>query len=402
MNKIFLLLTCFIFSLSVFGQKALKGVIIDAENGLPLPGASVFLSNTSVGTTANADGAFSLPIPEGRYDLIVSSIGFETHNQTISSAGLPGHITIKLNPKAKELETVVLHAFEKDGWKKWGQFFLENFIGTSALAQDCILKNKEVIKFRSSKATNEITAIALEPLLIENKALGYTIRYQLEDFTYNFKTRFLYYAGYPLFKPMSGSTSRQRRWENKRKEVYFGSMMHFMRSVFRNTLETENFEVFPLKKIPNTEKARVKEVYKKQILSRSGGSVSVHSASKDSSDYYSRILSQEDYYDVAGKTKLTGDSVAYAVNATTAGMDFPDYLLIIYKNGIAPPEYMRQFPKNSSAIMSQVTLHNQKPIEIQANGSYYQPSDLVSFGYWAWFEKIATMLPFDYKANDRK
>jgi hypothetical protein len=83
-------------------------------------------------------------------------------------------------------------------------------------------------------------------------------------------------------------------------------------------------------------------------------------------------------------------------------MDFPDYLLIIYKNGIAPPEYMRQFPKNSSAIMSQVTLHNQKPIEIQANGSYYQPSDLVSFGYWAWFEKIATMLPFDYKANDRK
>ena len=402
MNKIFLLLTCFIFSLSVFGQKALKGVIIDAENGLPLPGASVFLSNTSVGTTANADGAFSLPIPEGRYDLIVSSIGFETHSQTISSAGLPGHITIKLNPKAKELETVVLNAFEKDGWKKWGQFFLENFIGTSALAQDCILKNKEVIKFRSSKATNEITAIALEPLLIENKALGYTIRYQLEDFTYNFKTRFLYYAGYPLFKPMSGSTSRQRRWENKRKEVYFGSMMHFMRSVFRNTLETENFEVFPLKKIPNTEKARVKEVYKKQILSRSGGSVSVHSASKDSSDYYSRILSQEDYYDVAGKTKLTGDSVAYAVNATTAGMDFPDYLLIIYKNGIAPPEYMRQFPKNSSAIMSQVTLHNQKPIEIQANGSYYQPSDLVSFGYWAWFEKIATMLPFDYKANDRK
>lgn len=402
MNKLFLLFICIISTMSVSGQKVLKGVVVDAENGLPLPAASVFLSNTTIGTTGDANGTFSLPVPEGRYDLVVSSIGFETHNQIISHGALPGYLTIKLNPKAEELETVVLNPFEKDGWNTWGKFFLDHFIGTSALAGDCLLKNKEVVKFRLSKKTNEITAIALEPLRIENKALGYTIRYQLEDFTYNFKTRYLYYAGYPLFAPMAGSTARQRRWENKRKEVYFGSMMHFMRSVFRNTLEAEDFEVFPLKKIHNSEKARVKEVHRKQVISRSGEPVTVPSASKDSSDYYSRILSQEDYYDVAGKTKLTGDSIAYAVNTTTAGMDFPDYLLVIYKNGIAPSEYKRQFPKNSSAIMSQLTLLNQKPVEIQANGSYYQPSDLMSFGYWAWSEKIATMLPFDYTANERK
>jgi hypothetical protein len=40
--------------------------------------------------------------------LIVSSIGFETHNQTITSNDVGGlTITIKLQPKVKALETVV-------------------------------------------------------------------------------------------------------------------------------------------------------------------------------------------------------------------------------------------------------------------------------------------------------
>ena len=47
-------------------------------------------------------------------------------------------------------------------------------------------------------------------------------------------------------------------------------------------------------------------------------------------------------------------------------------------------------------MMSQIYLINNKPIEIEPNGSYYEPSDLATLGYWAWSEKIATMLPFDY------
>jgi hypothetical protein len=50
--------------------------------------------------------------------------------------------------------------------------------------------------------------------------------------------------------------------------------------------------------------------------------------------------------------------------------------------------------------MSQVTLINEKPLEIQANGSYYPPSTIMSLGYWAWFEKMATMLPFNYEVKE--
>ena len=391
---------CLLLSLSVTGQKTLKGIVSDADGGQPIPGASVFLSNTSVGTVANGQGEFTLQIPAGKYDLITSSIGFETGSQTISSTDLPDFITIKLKTKAKELETVIFEPFEKDGWNKWGRFFIENFIGTSAFAKDCILKNKDALKFRHSKKKNVLTAVGFEPLIIENKALGYTIRYQLEDFSFDFKTNYLYYAGYPLFQEMDGGLVKKRRWEDARSKAYRGSMMHFMRSVFRNTIAQESFDVFALKKVFNVEKARVKSVYRNRIKIHSGKATNLAGSGEDSSDYYNKILAQEDYFDVVGKSKLTGDSIAYAVNNVTAGLEFKDHLLIIYKMGTAPSEYRQQYPKSSAAMMSQITLVNQEPIEIQANGSYYQPTNLLSLGYWGWSEKIATMLPFDYQLKE--
>lgn len=399
MKQIFLC-WALILALTTQAQTVLKGVVIDAEKAKAVPGASVFLNNTSVGTSADAEGKFELTIPAGKYELIVSSIGYETFNQTVVSSELQNFITIKLKLKAPELETVVIEPYEKDGWEKWGKFFLDNFIGTSAYAQDCKIKNTDVLRFRNSKKENTLTATALEPLIIENKALGYTIKYQLESFGYDFKTRYLSYTGYPFFEPMKGGEGRQKRWEKKRKESYYGSMMHFMRSLYRNTLAQEGFEVRALQKIENTEKKRIRDVYKANRKTSTDGKMIVSTISKDSSEYYNSVLRQEDYHDIIGKNILPGDSIAYAVDSTTAGLAFNNYLLIIYKNKLAALEYRQQFPKSSTALMSQLTLINQRPVEIEANGNYYSPSDLLSLGYWAWWEKIATMLPFDYKVKE--
>jgi hypothetical protein len=198
---------------------------------------------------------------------------------------------------------------------------------------------------------------------------------------------------------MNGGSSKHKRWEKKRKEVYYGSMMHFMRSLYRNKIVEEGFEVRHLKKIPNPEKQRAKEALRKEISASRADSVraiTISSGKKDSSEYYSTSLNESDYIDVVEKKILPGDSMAYAMDSVTAAFDFSNYLLINYKNKIAPPEYRQSYPKSSSAMMSEVILINQIPIGIQANGSYYNPSDLLSLGYWAWSEKIATMLPFDY------
>ena len=38
---------------------------------------------------------------------------------------------------------------------------------------------------------------------------------------------------------------------------------------------------------------------------------------------------------------------------------------------------------------------------IEPGGNYYPPQAFMTVGYWAWDEKIANMLPLDYKKVDR-
>jgi hypothetical protein len=392
--------TCFLLLLCFAGnsQRLLKGVVVDEEKNRPIANASVFLNTTTFGTVTNSQGSFELSIPNGKYELIVSSIGYDTYNETINTDKAPDFVTIKLKVKTQVMETVVVEPFEKDGWNKWGKFFLENFIGTSANARNCRIKNIGVIHFRNSKKKNELSATADEPLIVENKALGYTLQYQLESFVYNFKSRYLIYTGYPFFQPMKGNAGRQKRWERRRSEAYFGSMMHFMRAVYRDKIAEENFEVRSLQKIPNIEKQRVKTAYSsnQHRVTTSEGTIALTTINKDTASYYDHILAQEDYRDVIGKNLVVGDSIAYGIDSTTAGLYFKDYLLVIYKNKLAPLEYRQLYPKSSTAMMSQIVLINQKPVAIEVNGSYFNPVDLMSTGYWAWSEKIATMLPFDY------
>lgn len=395
MRFLFLLLSILSFQF-ITAQKILKGVVLDEEKNTPLPKASVFLSNTSIGTTANDEGRFQLSIPEGRYNLIVSSVGYATHNQTISAAEVSDLLSIKLKIKAPELEAVIIEPFEKDGWQKWGSWFITNFVGTTEYSRDTKIKNPEVLKFRNSKKKNELTAIAIAPLIIENKALGYRVTYQLEDFRYDFKSRYLFYAGYPFFENLEGGDRKKRQWEKNREDVYYGSLLQFMRAVYRNRIIEEGFEVRRLKKIPNSEKQRVRAVYKTNVRADDNGML-VSTVRRDSTAYYNHVLSQPDYTSIVGSTLLPGDSIAYAVDSTTAGLDFEEYLLVIYKHKSMPSEFTQLFPKSNNAMMSEITLIKSKPLQIQANGSYFNPEELLSSGYWGWWEKMGTMLPFDYR-----
>jgi len=396
-------LLCFFLTTAAYSQRLLKGIVLDADKNTPVPKASVFLNNTSVGTTANDEGRFELYIPAGKYELIVSSVGFNTGNQSITGTDVPGYLTIKLTHKAPELEAIVIEPYLKDGWQQWGRFFLENFIGTTAEAGNCSILNKDVIRFRHSKKDNRLTAHASEPLLIENKALGYRIRYQLETFRYDFQKRYVLYTGYPFFEELKGSNRKQKAWEKKRQETYLGSLMHFMRSVYRNTIMTEGFEVRHLQKVPNVEKQRVKARYRQMFQTAQAGNTVIVSGvnqTPDSAAYYEEILRQPDEKDVIGREVLPGDSIAFAVDSVTAGLYFPHHLYVNYKKGAVPVEYKQLYPSGAHAMLSHIFLLDGQAVTIQANGMYYDPAEVVSSGYWGWSEKVATMLPYDFKPKE--
>ena len=376
----------------------IKGRVISADQKTPLAGVSVFLSNTSFGTTSNSAGEFQLSAPSAKYDLIASSVGFETHAQTVTSEN-SSDLVITLSPKAQVLDEVIVGAFEKNGWNTWGKFFIENFIGTTEWAEDCVIKNTDVIKFRRDKKKNTISAIALDRLIIENKSLGYTISYQLEGFEYDFKTTYLSYMGYPLITPMTGNAAKERRWKSRRDDVYYGSMMDFMRALYRNKISEAGFEVRRLVKTPNTEKQRVREIYRNRALIMRTNMLNKYDPVGDSTAYYQKILEQTDEISTFSPYLITGDSIAYAIDSVTAALEFPDFLHIIYKKAKAPQKYRERSPQNTR-MMSELQFVTPGPLEVQSNGNYFPPLKLVSSGYWAWSEKVGSFLPFDYKPSE--
>ncbi|MEN9299394.1 MAG: hypothetical protein RLZZ429_1707 [Bacteroidota bacterium] len=406
--RIVFVLFVLLYSLQVsFAQPALRGKVIAGDTKQPIHLANVFLSNTSIGTVTNAEGVFVLDrFPQGRFDVVVSCIGYETYVTTIQYAQLPANIEVVLKPKVNVLQEVVVEPYEKNGWERYGTFFMENFIGTSALAADCKLKNPETIRFRYNKKENILRAFADEPIILENKALGYILRYDLKVFEYNYATRIFYFQGYPLFEDIQ--TDRKRllnRWEKNRSEAYYGSMMHFMRSLFRNQLIENGFEVRKLIKVSEEEKKRVRSIYNSRTYINGSGNIVVNDSllgngNKDSADYYRKVMRQPEKMAVLINQLLPGDSIAFAIDSFTAGLYFDDYLQIIYKYKQVPVEYVRTNSLSvqpKTPVMSEIFLPKKNAIAVLANGSYFEGIDLISSGFWGWWEKLATMLPFDYK-----
>lgn len=87
-----------------FAQTArtIKGKVVD-EKGEPLTGASVLVVGTTVGAAADLDGNFSLNLPAGKTQLVVSFIGYTDQKVTAKNG-----MTITLQPDSKSLSEVVV------------------------------------------------------------------------------------------------------------------------------------------------------------------------------------------------------------------------------------------------------------------------------------------------------
>src|SRR4051794_10688117 len=79
------------FSLISFAQRVVTGTVNAANQ--PASGATVTVSGTNVATQTNAEGKFSISVPQGRNSLTVTYIGFE--NRTID-VGSNSTVTVSL------------------------------------------------------------------------------------------------------------------------------------------------------------------------------------------------------------------------------------------------------------------------------------------------------------------
>jgi CarboxypepD_reg-like domain len=361
MKKIISFLILLFFTATCFSQSyyTVYGKVISAETRQPLQGASVFAQNTTLGTATDAEGNFKLSLPDGGYSLAITFTGYNTESKRISNAdGNDRNAVYELSQKQKQMEEVAVVATSevKDGWAKYGGFFIEKFIGQTTNSASCSIKNKDAVKFYFSRKKNRLKVMAAEPLQIENKALGYNIQYNLDSFTHEYNTQVSLYTGFPLFEEMTAAGSEQQAaWQKARSDAYKGSILHFMRSLYNKTLQPQGFEV--------------------QFLVQVNGN--------------DTALSLKDYYAALNYTKEDSSAIVEVKpNQLRVG--------IIYTKEKPAGNFITLNPEEPSAFQfSTLTFLPGESIGIEQNGYYFEQNDIAISAYWTW-DRIADQLPYNY------
>lgn len=401
MRKLFFFL---LLSYPVFPQ--VTGTVISEPGRQPVPFASVFINNSTLGTTTDENGRFSLSrLTPGKHELVVSLLGYEKFF-TVITVPQEKPLTILLREKSTQLDQVTVRAFDKDGWKTWGTLFTESFIGTSANAKRTVLKNTGDLRFRHNKKENVLEVFAVAPLRVQNRALGYDLEYHLELFRIDFKNNSQVYAGYPFFKEArSVSKSHIRR----RESAYNASLMKFMRSLYHNTVQKDGYSVRKMVEIRNREKERIKAIrdkYTLKELDASGRLLSVSAPAypediytPDSLAYFRTVLGQPDSKFSLYKDTLSTFQLVRTDPEGPKKLYFKDYLYVVNTLHKEDPLYL-EFKREKRAPAAQTSLLSMledEAIEIQENGNYFPPLNLFTGDYWGWSNKIADLLPLDYK-----
>ena len=358
--KVVVTLLCSFFYMQSFSQNnfTVSGKVLNQQSGLPMPAASVFAQNTTLGTVTDDNGNFKLSLPQGGYDLVITFTGYRTESKRITTADANENITINLKEKEKELETIAIISTNEvtDGLAKYGVFFNEEFIGKTDNSKRTTIQNPDVLHFFYSKKKNRLKITATEPLIIKNEALGYNIKYTIDSFTHEYNSGTSIYTGFPLYEEMQGDSTQKLVWETNRKAAYNGSLLHFMRSVYNKDLKTQQFEIqFIISQNGKDNAIKIKDAY-----------AAINYEKDDSTQTVEILPNQKDV-----GILFMGDkpSVAYLTDHPTEPKDFKFSIL--------------SFKPNESIIIEQ-------------NGYFYDQNDISISGYWTW-DKVGEQLPYDYR-----
>ena len=361
MKRSILFLIIAFCSLHGFSQTGytISGKIIDDATKQPLQGASVFAENTTIGTATNEQGFFTLRLPGGGYSIAITFTGYQTETKRVT-AGDAGNneMLIEIKKKEKALEEFVVKSTSEvaDGLQKYGDFFLENFIGKTENGRQSYIKNKEALKFFYYRRAKRLKILATAPLEIVNDALGYTIKYQLDSFVHEYNTQVSLYTGNPLFQEMQSNDQAQlEKWKVARKVAYNGSILHFMRSMYQKKLKEEGFEIQFIVKYNDKETA----------------------------------IPLKNFY---GAVNYSMDDSSKLVDILPRQRE----MAVIYKNEVSSDQYLETTPDASSKFqLSVLSFLPDESLNIEHNGFYFEQHDITITGYWAW-EKIGDMLPYDF------
>ena len=249
--RIYFSFICLFLSVTVFGQQKLSGYVYSAKDSTALEAVSIYFDGTTIGSITNQKGHYSISAQESiKSPLVITMMGYSPvyiNNYLNTNGKMP---PVYLEEMTEQLDQVFL---ETDPWTRERKLkvFMREFLGRSQEALKCKIHNPEALKLHYSPSQLKLTAWANEPLIIENKHLGYTVNYTLNDFYVNYEkslssgmqfVNMVYYEGFSFYQELKKKT--RRKYIKNREDSYSGSTLHFMRSLAQKKLHENGFRIF--------------------------------------------------------------------------------------------------------------------------------------------------------------
>ncbi|HEV7379535.1 MAG TPA: carboxypeptidase-like regulatory domain-containing protein [Dyadobacter sp.] len=402
--KIPLLLLSIFFTLIIESSSAqnqqMSGKAVDGVTNQPMELVNIFITNTTYGTTTDHAGKFTLSLPNGHYEVVVSMVGYEpiVYPVILSDTKQPPPLVFKLTPSQTELSSVSVKTKRDPSWYTNLELFKEGFIGKSEIASRCKLVNPETLIIVYDENTNTLKVSAKDLLIIENPELGFRIYYLLIEYVYDYNSKYLTYLGYPLFEQLTGSKSREKKWQKNRLKAYNGSVMHFVRTLRNEQLEEEGFNLRRLIRMPNPDRPTEEQLQEaRKQLAIMGTNTPINDDHP-----IGKILAKASLPKVIEKldtTRVPYSQYLLKGDSHMRQLSFEGFLQVVYTGEKEEPTYVAaesMFRKRQPTYQTSVISMKQEKVILDESGSLADPLALTFEGYWGW-EKAGDMLPLDYQ-----
>lgn len=403
-NVLLSIIYCLIVFPSVGQTYTIRGRVVDSTTKDPIPFTTVFINQTTNGAISEPDGSFSITFEQQNAEVVISYVGYEPIIYPIDVTKLNQIYVFELQPKAEVLNEINVKAERDESWYYNFETFKRMFLGESTMGRNCKILNDTTLIIIYDPKSRLLEVKAREPIVIENKMLGYRIEYVLEAFQYDMKQNYSSFAGYPFYKEMKGGKGKKKKWERSRRRAYNGSSMHFLRSLYTQSLNAEKFKIYRLKRVPNPNRPSQREIDStRQVLRTSADRLDLTKLTKERDllrrARAPRFVEKLDVSDVSYQDYLH-------CHENNCAFFFEDYFQIVYtgeKEEFFYVEKQRQPFKKSRAPGYQTSLisitNNANKTFINKFGMTANPLDILYEGYWA-YEKLGDMLPVGYKVEE--
>ncbi|WP_243409634.1 SusC/RagA family TonB-linked outer membrane protein [Pontibacter virosus] len=137
--------------------RAITGTVTDATTNQPLPGVTVLVKGTTVGTATGADGTYTVNVPEGSNTLVFRFVGYQTIERPIGNAA---SVNVSMGTDTRQLGEVVVTALGIERTKNELPYAAQTIGG------------EEVAQTRQQNFTNALSGRVAGVQVSQNNNLG--------------------------------------------------------------------------------------------------------------------------------------------------------------------------------------------------------------------------------------